>query len=55
MKLLAKTEMTWNEPWFFVIRLRNRKGWILRGLGVLFIAILEWPRYWPEELSLDDL
>src|SRR5262245_41825551 len=45
MKLFTSTLMSWNEPLFFVIRLRERAGWIRRALlalgivAVMFLAI----------------
>src|SRR5262245_27053539 len=40
MKLFSSTLLSWNEPWFFVIRLRERRGWINRALLALGIAAL---------------
>jgi hypothetical protein len=40
MKLFAKTEISWNEPLLFVLRLRRRKPWIVRGLIALGIAAI---------------
>lgn len=40
MKLFSKTHISWSEPWFFVLRLRNRKGWIKRVVAALGIATI---------------
>ena len=38
MKLFSSTQMSWNEPYFFVVRLRERWGWTRRGVLALVIA-----------------
>lgn len=35
MKLLSSTQISWNEPWFFLIRIREASGWRFR----IFIAV----------------
>jgi hypothetical protein len=40
MKFFSSTQMTWNEPMFFVVRLRERWGWMRRGLLALGIVLL---------------
>jgi len=37
---LPKTEMSWSEPYFFLLRIREGKSWLKRGLLVLGIAAL---------------
>src|SRR6516165_5657644 len=34
---LVRVLLSWNEPTFFLLRIRDRKGWVLRLL--LFLAI----------------
>lgn len=38
MKLLPTSLMSWNEPRFFLLRLRNGRAWLIRILVALFIA-----------------
>jgi hypothetical protein len=38
MKLFSSTQMSWHEPYFFVVRLREPWGWARRGILALFIA-----------------
>ena len=37
---LPKTEMSWSEPYFFLLRIRTRKAWLVRGVIALGIATL---------------
>jgi hypothetical protein len=37
VKVFARVLLSWNEPRFFLLRIRGRKGWMLRLL--LFLAI----------------
>jgi hypothetical protein len=45
MKLLPKSLISWNEPWFFLLRLRTRQGWLTRAavalvlMGIMFAVI----------------
>ena len=40
MKLFSSTQIAWNEPWFFLIRIRTLNGWLKRiGLGLLIAVI----------------
>jgi hypothetical protein len=38
MKLFSSTQMSWHEPYFFVVRLRERWGWIRRGILALIVS-----------------
>lgn len=40
MKLFSSTQMSWNEPYFFIIRLRERWGWTRRGILLLVITVV---------------
>jgi hypothetical protein len=39
MKLFSSTQISWNEPWFFLVRIRDKSGWRMRILLALGIAI----------------
>ena len=45
MKLFSSTQISWNEPWLFLIRIREARGWrnrLLLAIGisvVMFLAI----------------
>src|SRR5262245_49725154 len=38
MKLFSSTQMSWHEPYFFVVRLREPWGWVRRGLLALIVS-----------------
>ncbi len=44
MALFSSTQISWNEPWFFLIRIRTARGWLPRiataivVLAVMFLA-----------------
>lgn len=40
MKLFASTQISWSEPWFFLLRIREPGGWLRRGLLALAIAVV---------------
>ena len=40
MKLFSATQMSWSEPLFFLVRLRERRGWTRRGLLLLVIFLV---------------
>ena len=40
MALFSPSQITWDEPYFFVLRLRTRKAWAWRGLIALAFAAL---------------
>src|SRR5215469_15361693 len=33
-------QLRWREPWFFALRMRNRRGWQLRGLFTVAIFVV---------------
>jgi hypothetical protein len=40
MKLISATQISWSEPYFFLIRLRDANSWRMRGLLALAIAVV---------------
>lgn len=40
MKLFSSTQISWNEPWFFIIRIRRATGWANRAFFGLAVAIV---------------
>ncbi|MEZ6132280.1 MAG: hypothetical protein R3C59_26765 [Planctomycetaceae bacterium] len=39
MKLISSTLISWNEPWFFLIRIRTLKGWLWRIAIAIAVAV----------------
>jgi hypothetical protein len=40
MKLFSSTQISWNEPWFFPIRIRDAREWRIRLLLAIVVSIV---------------